>query len=415
MRWCAPAAAGANPMITLAQEINPYTKIQPECRYFGTCGGCTLQDLSYPDQVRLKTERLRQLFAGIEGMEAISIRPADGPWRYRNKAEFTFGVSAGHMTLGFHAAGSFQRVVDLEDCLLLPESAMAMLRKLRDLAEATGLAVYHPKTHQGFFRYAVVRASHANERLLLCLVTASGPQEAGPQVEAIARQLVECHPLLVSVYWGKADQLADIALPEQLPCLIGDEYIEDQIGPFHIQLKPLSFTQTHSLQAHLLYEAVCSSMGEGTHEQTAWDLYCGVGLISLYLSRSFHTVYGIDSEPHHLHLAAENAKRNGLNNIRWITGKAEEVLKDRRFWLREAKPDVVVVDPPRTGLHIAAISAILAARPRRIAYVSCNPESLLRDLQIFKSSFPSYSVAHAEAFDMFPQTAHVETLAILSR
>ena len=399
----------------MVTQLASYALVKPLCRYFGECGGCALQDLSYPDQVLSKTHHLQALFSEIPGMQSITVAAAEEPWRYRNKAEFSFGISQGRMTLGFHAAKSFQRVIDLDDCLLMPESAIGMLRTLRDLAEISGLPVYNPRSHAGFFRYAIVRISHARQRLLLCLVTTSAAGKEGEQISQIAQSLMQAQPCLESVYWAQTDQLADAALPEQLTLIAGKELMEDVMGPFQIQLAPLSFIQTHSGQADRLYRAVCTSLGQDTQGQVVWDLYCGVGLVSLYLSRQFRLVYGIDSETHHLYLAKQNAAKNGSHNIRWVTGKAEEVLKDRRFWLREAKPDVVVVDPPRTGLHIAVISAILAARPSRIAYISCNPETLLRDIEIFAKSFPAYHVVHAEAFDMFPQTPHVETLVILSR
>ena len=187
-----------------------------------------------------------------------------------------------------------QRIVDLEDCLLIPEPAIGMLRTLRDLAEASGLPVYHPRSHAGFYRYAIVRISHARNRLLLCLVTASAASEAERQVSNIAGILMKQHPLLESVYWAQTDQLADAALPEQLTHVAGKELMEDVMGPFHIQLHPLSFIQTHSAQADRLYRAVCASLGQGTETQTAWDLYCGAGLMSLYLSRRFRYIYGID-------------------------------------------------------------------------------------------------------------------------
>lgn len=388
---------------------------QPQCRYFGVCGGCSLQHLSYSDQLLMKQGQLRALFSGIDGMQGLALTGADQVWRYRNKAEFSFGTADGCVTLGFHAAKSFHRIVDLKDCLLMPSIAMDLLRQLCALAGQSGFSVYQQRSHQGFFRHVIIRISHSRQKIMVCLVTTTAGSREQAWVEAMSAALMRQNSALESVYWAKTDQLADAALPEQLDLISGKEWIEDSLGPFRIKLHPFSFIQSHSGQADLLYQAVASSLGENTQHQVAWDLYCGVGLVSLYLSRQFQTVYGIDSQPHHLHLAGQNAQDNGLRNIRWIAGKAEEVLKDRRFWLLEAKPDVVVVDPPRTGLHLSVISAILAARPLRIAYVSCNPETLLRDLKVFTGSFPEYRVTHAESFDMFPQTSHVETLVVLSR
>ena len=212
----------------------------------------------------------------------------------------------------------------------------------------------------------------------------------------------------------RSDRLADIAVPDALTLLAGTAQLEDRIGPFRVLLEPLSFLQPSSLQADRLYTAVADAVG-GATDGTVWDLYCGLGLVSFYLSRRVRTIYGIEAEPGQIALAERNAEANGVTNVEFRAGKVETLLLDRRFWLQEAKPDAVVVDPPRAGLHPAALASLLAARPRRIAYVSCNVQSLARDLQQLTSGFPRYRLAAARAFDMFPQTNHVETVAWLER
>lgn len=391
-------------------------RVTPRCPYFGECGGCTLQDLAYEDQLALKRQQLKQLFAGVAGLDVSSLEVigCQPPWRYRNKAELSFGVSDGRLALGFHAAGSFHRVVDWEDCLLLPENLVLPLRRLRQLAEAARLSVYHSRTHQGFLRYAVVRASHATHQVLLCLVTAAGSSEEMECLRQIARCLSEEYPQLAGIYWGQTDRLANVAVPEKLEHWQGAEWLDDVLGPFRLQLHPLAFLQSNSIQADRLYSAVCEALAL-SEDTIAWDVYCGIGLIGFYLSRRLRKVYGIDSEPHHLEQARHNAGLNRIENIEWICAKAEEALKDRRFWPTRAKPDLVVVDPPRTGLSRQVLSAILAARPRQIAYISCNPQALVRDLGVLLNSFPRYAPVKAGAFDMFPQTRHVETFVVLQR
>lgn len=395
----------------LLRETSAYAHVQAPCSYFGACGGCALQDLAYADQLAVKRERLQRAFAGLDGMPPIEVVGLDDPWRYRNKAEFTFGALDGRLTLGYHASRSFWKIVDLDDCLLLPEPAMRAVRDVRALAEATGLPAYHSRTHQGFFRYLLVRHSRATGRILLCLMTTSGSREA---VDGVAKTVMARHPDVSSVYWGVTNRLADVAVPEELVRLGGDEHLDDRIGPFHIRLHPLSFLQPSNVQADRIYQCVAESLRE-MRPGTAWDLYCGVGLVAFYLSRHVRMVYGIDLEPAHLELARMNAARNGVGNVEFRAGRVETLLNDRRFWLQEAKPDAVVVDPPRAGLHADARSSILAARPKRIAYLSCNAQSLVRDLQVLLTSFPRYRVTKAAAFDMFPQTNHVETLVILDR
>ncbi len=400
-----------NTQQALVEEKRSYTKIDAPCPYFGTCGGCALQDLSYQDQLALKCERLRRVLAPIEGAQSLQIVGLDDPWRYRNKAELSFGGSAGQVTLGYHAAGSFWRVVDLDDCLLLPKPVMQVLRNLRAATSETQLPAYHPRTHQGFFRYVLVRSSHVTGKILICLMTTPGPRDV---MERLATHLLAQHPALASVYWGVTSKLADIAVPDELFLLGGTAILEDQLGPFRIELHPLSFLQPTSVQADRLYRRLCHSLDAAPHG-TAWDLYCGLGLVGLYLSQSFEKVYGIDVEAHHLEGAVRNAALNGIRNVEFRAGRVETLLMDRRFWLQEAKPDVIVVDPPRAGLHTQALSSLLAARPRCIAYVSCNAISLARDLAVLLSSFPRYRVVELHAFDMFPQTPHVEVLAVLTR
>ncbi len=401
---------------SLASEKADYPRIPAPCPAFGECGGCALQDLAYDHQLALKRRRLEQALAPLGVVPPFELVGLDEPWRYRNKAELTFGQEDGRVTLGYHAARSFWRVVDLEDCLLLPQPLWPMVREVRALAQQTGLPAYQPRTHQGVFRHLIVRYSHATGQAMVCLVTAPGlDRDATRRIMGeLAQTLRQRHPQLASVYWGLTTRLADVAQPDELVLLEGDAYLEDRVGPFRLRLHPLSFLQPASVQADRLYRALCDALG-GCAEQVAWDLYCGVGLISFYLSACVRQVYAIDSEPHHLELAHVNAALNGLSNIEFRTGKVEVLLKDRRFWLQEARPDLLVVDPPRAGLHPDAVSSLLAARPATLAYLSCNVHSLVRDLQQLSTGFPRYRLTHLQAFDMFPQTNHAEVLAILRR
>ena len=386
------------------------TRVDPPCRYFGHCGGCALQDLSYPDQLALKRERLQQTLAPLGGLP-IEIIGLDDPWRYRQKSEMSFGTDGTGLILGYHAAGSYRRVVDLEDCLLLPAFALPPLRSVLRHAKTTGQTAYHPRTHQGWLRYAIARTSRLQQRVMLCLVTASGSRETAEQ---LAQAVMDEHPEIAGFWWGTTDRLADAALPEQLTLLRGEATMEEQVGPFRLTMDPLSFVQASTVQAHRLYTAVCLALGD-LREAVAWDLYSGIGTIALYLAGQVRRVYAIDSEPRHTELAAQNAAANGITNLSPWTGRVETLLRDRRFWMGEAKPDVVVVDPPRAGLHPGALSSILAARPKQLAYISCSAQSLARDAALLQSCFPRYRPTAITAFDMFPQTNHVETFALFER
>ena len=397
----------------LRQEKDAFAKIAAPCPYFGTCGGCTLQDLSYADQLALKTQRLTRILGALDPTLTVEVVPLDDPWRYRNKAELTFaeGAPPNRTALGYHAARSFWRIVDLEDCLLLPEAMGRILCDVRSLANAAGQSAYNPRTHQGFFRYLLIRASHATGQLLVCLMTTSGERSL---IEPVADELLRRHPAITSFYWGVSTKVADVAIPDALSLIRGAAYLEDRIGPFALQLHPLNFLQPTPVQAEKMYATL--SRWIGSHpDGTAWDVYCGIGLVGFYLASKFRTVYGIDVEPRNLEMARLNAQANRIDNIQFHVGRAEELFDNKRFWLGEAKPDVVVVDPPRSGLHGRVVASLLAARPQQIVGLSCNTQTLARDLQLLCSGFPRYRIAQVKAFDLFPQTNHLEVLTLLER
>ncbi len=395
----------------LLHEKEAFTKVEAPCPYFGTCGGCSLQDLAYADQIALKHQWLLRSVGELDPTLPVEVVPLDDPWRYRNKAELTFSESQQHLTLGYHAARSFWRIVDIEDCLLLPEAMSAVLRDVRGLAQRTGLPAYNPRTHHGFFRYLTLRFSHATGKLLVCLMTTQGTRSV---IEDMADELIRRHPEMTSFYWGINQKVADVAIPDELFLLRGHPYLEDRIGPFAIQLHPLNFLQPTPLQAEWMYARLVelvSSVPSGI----AWDLYCGIGLIAFYLASKYRTVYGIDVDAHNLQMAHLNARQNAITNVQFHLGRTEELLANKRFWLSEAKPDVVVVDPPRSGLHHRVTGALLAARPKQIVYLSCNLQALTRDLKLLVSGFPRYRLCQAVAFDLFPHTNHLEVLTLLER
>lgn len=395
----------------LVQEKAPFAKISPPCPYVGTCGGCTLQDLAYADQLMLKQQRLLGLLGTLDPALTVEVEGLDDPWRYRNKAEFTFSESHGVITLGYHAARSFWRIVDIEDCLLLPESVRDILPDVRRLARQSGQPAYHPTTHQGFFRHLVIRASHATGQLLLMLVTTAGERTL---IEQMAEQLMQRHPAVTSVYWGVNAKLADIATPDSLQLIRGQPYLEDRIGAVALTLHPLNFLQPTPRQAQRIY-ARMAAWASDSPSGAAWDLYCGIGLIAFTLAPKFRTVYGIDCDAQNLELARLNARHNAIPNVEFHAGRAEDLLANKRFWLLEAKPDLIVVDPPRSGLHAGVLASLLAARPRQILYLSCNVQTLVRDLGGLLNSFPRYRLCRVAAFDLFPHTTHLEVLTLLER
>ena len=233
---------------------------------------------------------------------------------------------------------------------------MRVVNSVREIARKTNLPVYQPRTHQGVLRYLIVRTTPSTGKIMLCLITTSGPRE---QVESMIPQIVKQHQSVSSIYWGTTDKVADIATADELFHLHGDEYLEDRIGSFRIRLHPFSFLQPSTFQAERLYQMLSEIIPDDVND-IAWDLYCGVGLIAFYISKQFRNVYGIDVETHNLELAKFNASLNSISNVEFREGKVESLLRDKRFWLLEARPELIVVDPPRAGLHKQAISSLLA-------------------------------------------------------
>ena len=395
----------------LVQEKAPFAKVQAPCPYFGTCGGCTLQDLSYADQLALKQQRLLRILGPLDPSLSIEVVGMEDPWRYRNKSELTFGSLDDQLVVGYHAARSFWRIVDLEDCLLLPQPLGRLMGQVRAFAKREGLSTYNPRSHQGFLRYLVLRMSHATNHILVCLVTTQGDRAV---LERLAEELTAFDPNVRSVYWGLNTKVADVAVPEELFLLRGEPYLDDRIGPFTLKLHPLNFLQPTPVQAERMYQRL-SEWASHSPSGVAWDLYCGIGLIAFYLASKFRTVYGIDSDARNLEMGRLNAAANGIGNVEFRAGRAEDVLANKRFWLLEAKPDLVVIDPPRSGLHPRVIASLLAARPKQLLYLSCNAQALARDLQQLTSGFPRYHLRRAVAFDLFPHTNHLEILTLLER
>jgi len=395
----------------LLQEKQAFHKTTAPCPYFGTCGGCHLQDLTYADQLVLKQQRLLRVLGPLDPTLTIDIVGLEDPWRYRNKAELSFSESNGQLLLGYHAARSFWRIVDIDDCLLLPESMSRLWRDTKAFAATSGQPPYNPKTHQGFFRYLVIRASYATGQLLVCVVTTQGDRKL---LEDMADVLLKRHPTIASFYWGLNTKVADVAMPDELFLIRGRPYLEDRIGPFVLQLHPLNFLQPTTPLAERMYVRL-TELVNSAPSGIAWDLYCGIGLVGFYLASHYRLVYGIDLDARNLEMARLNAAHNGIRNVEFHAGHVEDLLLNKRFWLLEAKPEVVVVDPPRSGLHPRVVASILAARPKQIVCLSCNATTLVRDLQQLLQGFPPYRLCHVEAFDFFPHTNHVEILALLER
>ena len=384
----------------------------PRCRHFGPCGGCALQHLEYPAQVDWKRKMLERIFTqelDLRRLPSLEVFTGDSPWGYRSKMEFTFAQEGDRVTLGLHQRASFQRIVDLTDCEIAPPSVNQLLVAVKEAAALSGLRAYNPKTHQGFWRYAVVRCSRTTGDLLLLLVTHEGPQEA---LEPMARSLPEKVPSLKSLYWGVSAKVSDVSTPERITFLGGQETLEDQVGGVRFRIGPTQFVQPNLGLASKVYEMI-RRQARLTGQETVYDLYSGGGLIALSLAREARLVYGVESEQANVGFAEKNAEINGISNAVFLWGNLEDLIREQALFRLSPKPDVVVLDPPRVGLHAQVCGPLLEARAPTLLYLSCNPLSLTRDLKILLQRDPGYQVESVQLFDFFPHTPHSEVLVTL--
>lgn len=380
-------------------------RVAPRCAHVSTCGGCTWQELDYAAQLHVKTQLVREALERLGGFRDLPVPdtwPSPDVFYYRNKMEFTFfaGV-AGEMVLGLHMPGAFDRVFDLEACFLMSEVSNRIVARCRDLARRSGLPAYHSRRHEGFWRHLVLREGKSTGQILVNLVTQEGPFPA-----AFVSTLTAEFPQVVSFVRSINTRRATIAVGETEETLHGRGSIEEVIGGLHFAISAASFFQTNPRQAERLF-ALVAEWAALQGDEEVLDLYAGTGAISLFLARRARRVTGIELLPAAVADAERNARRNGIDNCRFVAADAQAFLR-----AGGGEPHLVIADPPRAGLHPGVVQSLLALRPPRLLYVSCNPTTLARDLQLLCRG-GAYTLLEVQGLDMFPHTYHVETVARL--
>ena len=385
-------------------------RVDAPCTHYPACGGCRFQDLAYDSQARAKEEQVRDALERIGGLHdppLEPILPADSPFRYRNKLEYSFTQAPEGPSPGLHRAGRWDEVLPIEDCWLTTELGNAIRNAVRDWAREERLQAYDQRTHEGFLRHLVVREGRNTGQVLVLLVTAPGtlPDE-GHFVDVLQR-----FPEVRSIHWAVNERPAEVTrdLPTRL--LAGDEAIEEELCGLRVRIGPNAFLQTNTSMAERLYRLVVD-YAQLTGGETVYDLYCGIGAIGLVLAPRALTVWGVESSEEAVACAIDNAALNAIGNVAFFAGDVSRSLDD--LHARSGDPDVVVVDPPRAGLSGRAIGRLGSVRPRRIVYVSCNPTTLAGDVKQFVGGW-GYRLDRIKPVDMFPHTPHVEAVALLSR
>jgi 23S rRNA (uracil1939-C5)-methyltransferase len=384
-------------------------RVEPRCEHVPVCGGCRFQDLAYTEQLRHKERQVAECLThlGRIRVEPRPAIPAAQLFHYRNKMEYSFGRDAeGKLTLGLHIRGSFDRTFDLRRCHIATPISSEIVTAVRDAAQREGLAPYDTRTHAGLLRYLVVREGVRTGQVMVNLVAT----EHSPALDRIAAAIRRDFPAVTGVLLSLTRRRAQVATGEEERVLSGAPVIQERLGGIVFEISPTSFFQTNTEQAERLLETGLEGLALTGHE-TVLDVYSGTGTFTLPIALRAREAIGIESSPDAVRDAERNAERNGIGNVRFWTGEAVEILRDR---LADHPPmDAVLVDPPRAGLHPGVVSRLIALAAPRLVYVSCNPSTLARDLGLLCES--KYRIAWVQPIDMFPHTPHIECVAALER
>ena len=387
---------------------SPY-RVEPKCAFARQCGGCQLQALSYEQQLVFKTNKVKGHLERIGGFTDIPMEPIIGMdelFHYRNKAQFPVGRNKeGKIVTGFYA-GRTHNIIENRDCALGVAENKEVLDRVIAHMEKYGIEPYNEATGKGLVRHVLIRYGYFTKEVMVCLIL-NGNKIQGEDV--LVKSLCEI-PGMTSITINVNKKRSNVILGEEIRLLWGQEYITDKIGDISYQISPLSFYQVNPRQTQKLY-AKALEYADLHGEETVWDLYCGIGTISLFLAQKAKFVRGVEIVPAAIENAKENAKLNGLENTEFFVGKAEEVLP-REYKKNGVYADVIVVDPPRKGCDETLLETMVEMNPERIVYVSCDSATLARDLKYLCER--GYELRKVCAVDQFGMTVHVETVVLLS-
>lgn len=408
------------------------SRVAPPCPVARQCGGCQLQAMSYEEQLKFKERKVMNNLMRIGGFaeDEIHMLPIMGmeePWRYRNKAQFPFGRDKdGNVIAGFYA-GRTHAIIESEDCLLGVEENKDILNIVKRFMEEMKIEPYDETSHKGLVRHVLIRKGFKTGEIMVCLVINGKKLPGGKRLvemlcggdrrerkgEKVKREEIQGNGIkgMTSISYSVNQERTNIIMGKEIVNLYGPGFITDYIGNVKYQISPLSFYQVNPVQTERLYGTALEYAGL-TGDETVWDLYCGIGTISLFLAQKAGKVYGVEVVPQAIEDARRNAEINGINNAEFFAGKAEEVLPEQ-FEKNKVHADVIVVDPPRKGCDAVCLDTILKMRPERVVYVSCDSATLARDLRYLADG--GYEVVRVRCCDMFPGTVHVETVTLLVR
>lgn len=403
------------------------------CSLFGLCGGCTYLSLPYEEQLKVKEEQVKRLLDSVlnkqeEAWAFEGIKGSPKAYEYRNKMEFSFGdeYKDGPLALGMHKRGSFYDIVTVADCEIVDADYRLILQTVRDYFAREKVSFFHRMSHEGYLRHLLVRKASRTGEILVALVTTSqDPWQGETAVEGsldVDALITGFKDLLLSLEQDRKlagkfagilhitnDSIADVVQSDRTELLYGQEYFYEELLGLKFKISTFSFFQTNSYSAEVLYQTARDYVGDlGGSDKTVFDLYSGTGTIAQLMAPAAGKVIGVEIVEEAVEAAKKNAAANGLDNCEFIAGDVLKVLDEV-----EEKPDMIILDPPRDGIHPKALPKIIAYGVDHIVYISCKPTSLVRDLEVFLEN--GYRVDKAVAVDQFPWTANVETVCLLSK
>lgn len=389
------------------------SRVIPSCPVARQCGGCQLQAMSYEEQLKFKERKVMNNLIRIgkfaeDEIHMLPIMGMEEPWRYRNKAQFPFGKDKGGNVIAGFYAGRTHAIVEAEDCLLGVEENREILDIVKQFMKEMKIEPYDELSHKGLVRHVLIRKGFKTGEIMVCLVINGNKL---PGKERLVEMLTSGDGVkgMTSISYSVNQEKTNVIMGKEIVNLYGPGYITDYIGNVKYQISPLSFYQVNPVQTERLYGTALEYAGL-TGNEIVWDLYCGIGTISLFLAQKAKKVYGVEIVPQAIEDARRNAEINGIHNAEFFVGKAEEVLPEQ-FEKNHIHADVIVVDPPRKGCDAVCLDTILKMRPERVVYVSCDSATLARDLRYLADG--GYVVERGKCCDMFPGTVHVESVIMM--
>ena len=391
------------------KRVSP-DRVEPPCNVFYKCGGCQIQHLRYEKQLEMKQNQVKSVMHKMAHLDDVPVHPTigmDDPWRYRNKVAIPVGERDGQLITGFYRMRSHDIISDMETCVVQDELNDRMVEAVRRIANQLGISAYDEKKHRGVLRHIMVRTGRETNETMIVLITRT---KQLPHAKALIKELTNTYPQIKSIMHNVNEKRTNVIFGPKTNLLWGEPYIYDSIGELRFAISARSFYQVNPPQTKKLYEKALQ-YANIDHNDIVIDAYCGIGTISLFMAQQAKKVYGIEVVPEAVNDAKKNAKRNNVTNTEFFVGKAEKVMP---WWKAQGiQPNVIVVDPPRKGCDKQLLQAMIDMQPERIVYVSCNPSTLARDLRILENG--GFMTKEIQPVDMFPQTMHIEVVALMSR